>query len=105
MWVRKNADLQVIGEVSDGLVAVQKAAELQPDLVVLDIGLPSLKGIEVARQIRKLRFDKLGNEFWSLRKVIHIADIVTDDSCEKWLESEWEVSIPFLRLFATNRPY
>ena len=52
--LRKNADLQVIGEVSDGILAVQKAAELQPDLVVLDIGLPSLNGIEVARQIRKL---------------------------------------------------
>jgi len=47
-------DLQVIGEVSDGLEAVQKSAELQPDLVLLDIGLPSLNGIEAARQIRKL---------------------------------------------------
>ena len=47
-------DLQVIGEVSDGLEAVQKAVELQPDLVLLDIGLPSLNGIEAARQIRKL---------------------------------------------------
>jgi DNA-binding NarL/FixJ family response regulator len=43
---------QVIGEVSDGLEAVQKAQELQPDLIVLDIGLPTLNGIEAARQIR-----------------------------------------------------
>jgi len=47
-------DLQVIGEVSDGLEAVQKAVELQPDFILLDIGLPSLDGIEAARQIRKL---------------------------------------------------
>jgi DNA-binding NarL/FixJ family response regulator len=47
-------DLQVVGEVSDGVEAVQKAVELQPDLILLDIGLPSLKGIEAARQIRKL---------------------------------------------------
>jgi DNA-binding NarL/FixJ family response regulator len=46
--------LQVIGEAVDGLEAVQKAEELQPDLIVLDIGLPTLNGIEAARQIRKV---------------------------------------------------
>ena len=47
-------ELQIIGEASDGLEAVQKAVELQPALIVLDIGLPSLNGIEAARRIRKL---------------------------------------------------
>jgi len=46
--------LQVIGEVSDGLEAVRKAEELKPDLILLDIGLPTLNGIDAARQIRKL---------------------------------------------------
>ena len=46
--------MQVIGEVPGGLQAVQKAKELQPDLIILDVGLPSLNGIEAARQIRKL---------------------------------------------------
>jgi DNA-binding NarL/FixJ family response regulator len=46
--------LQVIGEASDGLEAVQKALDLQPDLILLDIGLPSLDGIEAARRIRKI---------------------------------------------------
>jgi DNA-binding NarL/FixJ family response regulator len=47
-------DLQLIGEASDGLEAVHKAEELKPDLIVLDIGLPTLNGIEVARRIRKV---------------------------------------------------
>ncbi len=50
----KSAELQIIGEASDGLEAVHKAEELQPDLILLDIGLPSLNGIEAARRICKL---------------------------------------------------
>jgi CheY-like chemotaxis protein len=42
-------ELQIIAEVSDGLEAVSKAEELQPDLILLDIGLPTLNGIEAAR--------------------------------------------------------
>jgi DNA-binding NarL/FixJ family response regulator len=49
----KRRDLRIVGEVSDGLEAVQKAEELRPDLILLDIGLPRLNGIEAARQIRK----------------------------------------------------
>ena len=45
---------QVIAEASDGLEAVQKAKDLKPDLIVLDIGLPKLGGIEAAQQIRQL---------------------------------------------------
>jgi DNA-binding NarL/FixJ family response regulator len=52
--LEKRSELQVICEVSDGMEAVQKAEELKPDLILLDIGLPKLNGIEAARQIRKL---------------------------------------------------
>ena len=46
-------ELQVICQASDGLEAVQRAEELQPDLILFDIGLPTLNGIEAARQIRR----------------------------------------------------
>ena len=49
--LEQHSDLQIVGESSDGLEAVSKAAELQPDLIVLDIGLPSLNGLVAARRI------------------------------------------------------
>lgn len=52
--IGKRPGLQIVGEVGDGLEAVQSAEKLRPDLIVLDIGLPFLNGIEVARRIRKL---------------------------------------------------
>jgi CheY-like chemotaxis protein len=52
--LEKRTELQVICEASDGLEAVRKAEELQPDLILLDVGLPTLNGIEAARKIRKL---------------------------------------------------
>jgi len=54
LMLGKLPELQDICEVSDGLEAVQKAEELKPDLILLDIGLPTLNGIEAARRIRKL---------------------------------------------------
>ncbi len=52
--LRENPRLRVVDFASDGLEAVWKAAEVRPDLILLDISLPSLRGIEAARQIRKL---------------------------------------------------
>jgi DNA-binding NarL/FixJ family response regulator len=51
--LRKRREFQVLEEIADGLMAVQKAQELQPDLILLDIGLPRLNGIEAARRIRQ----------------------------------------------------
>jgi DNA-binding NarL/FixJ family response regulator len=47
-------DVHIIGEAKDGLEAVQKAEELRPDLIILDIGLPTLNGIQVAKRLRDL---------------------------------------------------
>ena len=51
--LRKRGQWHIVAEVADGLEAVQKAQELHPDLILLDIGLPKLNGIEVARRLRE----------------------------------------------------
>jgi len=52
--LRKKPGLQVVGEASNGLEAFQKAVELEPDLILLGIGVPSANGIEAARRIREM---------------------------------------------------
>jgi DNA-binding response OmpR family regulator len=54
LLLQARPEWQVICEASDGREAVQRAEELKPDLVLLDIGLPKLNGIEAARRIRQL---------------------------------------------------
>jgi DNA-binding NarL/FixJ family response regulator len=52
--LNEHPHFRVLGCASDGLEGVQKAEELQPDLILLDIRLPKLNGIELARKVRKL---------------------------------------------------
>jgi DNA-binding NarL/FixJ family response regulator len=52
--LRKNPGLQVVGEASNELEAFQKAVELEPDLILMGIGVPSVNGIEAARRIREM---------------------------------------------------
>lgn len=53
-FLQHDPAFQVVCEACDGLEAIEKTRELQPDLILLDIGLPKLNGIEAARQIREI---------------------------------------------------
>jgi DNA-binding NarL/FixJ family response regulator len=52
--LEKKPDIAVIGEAGDGRTAVQMAQKLHPDVVVMDITMPELNGIEAARQIHEI---------------------------------------------------
>jgi DNA-binding NarL/FixJ family response regulator len=52
--LQQRSGFSIVAEVADGMEAVQKATELQPDLILLDIRLPTLNGIEAAHRISRL---------------------------------------------------
>lgn len=49
--LERTSDIRVIGEAENGAIAVQLVRELRPDVVLMDVGMPQLDGIEAARQI------------------------------------------------------
>jgi len=54
LTLQQRPDFLIIGQASDGLDAVHKSEELKPDLILLDIGLPRINGMEAARRIHRL---------------------------------------------------
>jgi len=50
--LESRSEFEVCGEAEDGAQAVEKAAELKPDVVILDISMPKMNGFEAARQIK-----------------------------------------------------
>src|SRR5580704_16921194 len=61
------------GEAANGLEAIEKAQELEPDLIVLDITMPKLGGFEAAREIRKL-YPRMPILFLSMHEGKHISE-------------------------------
>jgi DNA-binding NarL/FixJ family response regulator len=54
-FLNEAADIEVVGEAENGIDAMQLVNELHPDLLLLDVQMPKLSGIEVAKRLRKRR--------------------------------------------------
>ena len=76
--LQKYPELEIVGEVGDGLEAVQKAGELHPDVILLDIGLPTLDGIEVARRLRRISAES---------KILFVSQESSDDVVQEALSA------------------
>ena len=54
LLVNSQNDMKVVGEAADGEAAIKKAADLQPDIIVMDVSMPELNGLKATKRIKKL---------------------------------------------------
>lgn len=52
--IRRQADFEICGEAENGKEAIEKAQELRPELIVLDLSMPIMNGLEAARILKQL---------------------------------------------------
>ena len=77
VMLRTKPGLAIVGEASNGSEAFQKAVELEPDLILMDIGLPTINGLDTVRRIR---------DFVPEAKIILLSDESSFDVVQKAMD-------------------
>jgi len=83
-WIERATDWKVCGEAENGEVAVRKVQELRPDIVILDLLMPVMDGLEAARQISAIAPNTAvlmftmhsSNQLWKAAQDVGIKDVV-----------------------------
>lgn len=104
--LQKHPQYQIVCEASDGLEAVEKSREVQPDLILLDLRLPKLSGIEAAKQIRKSA-PRSKILFLSENRSYDIAEYVVRTSASGYVVKSNAASelLPALEAILHDRPF
>lgn len=98
-WLlQEEADLTVAGEAANGSEAIRQAALLDPDLVILDIGLPDVDGFTITRQLKGMARPPRVVLF-SARYDEHSKLLGTESGCDAFVEKsdDWFVLADVLR--------
>jgi two-component system, chemotaxis family, chemotaxis protein CheY len=82
---KQEADFEVCGEAENGKEAIEKAQELRPDLIVLDLSMPVMNGLDAARGLKKLMpavplimYSAFGDEFAEQQaRLIGVSELVS----------------------------
>jgi NarL family two-component system response regulator LiaR len=74
--IEKEADFQILAEAVDGEEAVSLVTELKPNVVIMDIGMPKLNGIEATRQIKRIYHDTMVLVLTIYDDIEHILEIL-----------------------------
>jgi DNA-binding NarL/FixJ family response regulator len=93
--LRKDPGIDILVELFDGPEAVQQAEELKPDLILPDIGLPTMNGIEVARTIRKIAPES---------KIIFVTQVSDAEVVQDALDREAAGNLSALNCCCRHRP-